>query len=119
MKRIIMVLALGLAFATSALAETGPAAKDLSVDDNDQKISHVCDGGEVTINGNTNTITLTGDCANVVVNGNSNTVTLDASFKRLVVNGNKNTVAWSAKHNKKKPTVLDVGNKNTLTKTGT
>lgn len=102
-----LAILLGLFAATPALAE--------DVNDNGLTKTIDCAGGKVSVNGNENKITVTGTCREVSVMGNENSVTID-NVALISVMGNKNKVVWKRSEGQKKPTVNNLGNKNSVKK---
>ena len=100
------------------------------VDEVDNNKTHTVDckkDSTVRVSGNSNTFTLKGTCESVQVSGNKNTIKGDGA-KQVMLSGNDNTIHLTSidsvmvsgdrnavSYKKKKPTVADQGNKNTVT----
>jgi hypothetical protein len=70
----------------------GKGRRTFSVNGNDQKVKHDCEGGDAAVNGNDNDLTFR-NCAAVTVRGNDNRV--DAGTPSAVsVLGSDNSVSW-------------------------
>jgi len=95
----------------TAQTQTGPAAsdKEISVEDDEKKLSFECKGKNVNVGGDDNTITLTGKCASIVVDGDNNKITVD-SVESITVTGDENKITWSGP----KPRITDQGDDNVI-----
>ena len=106
-----------------------PAAADVMVADNNQKLTIDCaKDANIAVTGNDAVITLTGTCDKILVSGNKAKITgavksiyvtgnenqanVDAVVE-INTSGNKNTVSYKAD---KKPKVSNTGNKNVVGK---
>lgn len=93
------------------------AAPVLAEDVNDNKLTKTidCAGGKVSVNGNENKITVTGACSELNVMGNQNSVIIE-SVGLISVMGNQNKIVWKRAEGQKKPSVNNLGNKNSVKK---
>jgi hypothetical protein len=97
---------------TALLCLTSIASADVSLMDNDQKVTVDCAKDKnVNIIGNSATVTLTGTCTKVSVSGNKATVT--GSATTVLISGNSNTANLTTVD-----TIMVTGNKNTVTYKG-
>lgn len=104
---VSLLVALGLLTAGVAAAE--------DVNDNGLTKTIDCGGGKVSVNGNDNKITVTGSCRELSVMGNQNSVTIE-SVSLISVMGNQNKVVWKRAEGQKKPSVNNLGVKNSVKK---
>jgi hypothetical protein len=102
-----LLVSLSLLVATAAWAE--------DVNDNALTKTIDCAGGKVSVNGNDNKITVTGSCRELSVMGNQNSVTIE-SVSLISVMGNQNKVVWKRAEGQKKPSVNNLGVKNSVKK---
>jgi hypothetical protein len=106
------------------------ATADINEIDDDQTIAVDCSKDKsVNLVGNNNTVTMTGTCLavnisgnnckvtgtakQIKISGNENTLTLDATDS-ILVSGNDNRVTYKKAISKKKPGVLNSGDRNKI-----
>lgn len=106
-------ICVSLAVTTGLLTASLAWAED--VNDNGLTKTIDCGGGKVSVNGNDNKITVTGSCRELSVMGNQNSVVIE-SVSLISVMGNQNKVVWKRAEGQKKPSVNNLGNKNSVKK---
>lgn len=97
----------------TALSAAPALAEDVSGNGETKTID--CGGAKVTVSGNDNQVTVTGSCRELTVMGNNNRVTI-ASVALISVMGNQNKVLWQRAEGQKKPSVNNLGVKNSVKK---
>jgi len=93
----------------------GLEAKKIVIDKNELTKTIKCEGDEVIVNGNENELTIKGECSRLYVPGNKNIIEVEA-VAEIDTPGNKNTVTWEKGIDGKKPSISNLGTKNTIKK---
>ena len=110
------------------------AARDVTIDKNEQNATIECKSDAVTIKGERNKLTLTGDCTKVTVDGHDNVLTasrvkeLDVPghdnsiivdlVGKISASGDKNNIVWKNGLEGKAPEIAGKGDNNKITQGG-
>ena len=91
--RLTVALLSVFVFAGTLMLQTSAsgAARDVTIDKNEQMVTIECKSDAVTVKSEKNKITLTGDCTKVTIGGHDNVITADR-VKELEVPGHDNSI---------------------------